>query len=585
VDWIPIGSVAKRSIFVERSVEFRPTGSISLGPGLQPAEFFSPRDRTANIRAYQLRDVVLDTGSMALFHGGKLLEEASAGLDRNTEFLRDAPQHGDFLVGEPAVVCCNAFWRDYFHWMTQSLPAIDWSLASAPQGSICLAVPPLCERQEEALGLLGYGRTPRVTLEVGRTYGLVDAWFSDVLSGDKPFMISGSTLSTLKRLSGAVSNHAPSYDLVYVATNEQHYGRLTNQHALQEVLARSGFHTIKLDGESISDQIVAFRNARVIISVHGSALTNIAFCSPGTLVWELFPSYYSNACYNRLAQAAGLDYWADVSSGDATCRTWEVDIDIVSSRLRDLNFWDCSTHVSHLPSRFWLSDHSDSRMDEAPRDLPLDDLIGEFENLGEDCEFGLVQRDAGANPLGLLRFAGFRVAPDARLAFAVAAIKRGFDGLDSSDAVTLELHGSGDRPREFMVFESRNLLLYHTFLYEGSIDPVRLQRQQQKVLSFLHRKFLSDLRLAPKIWVWKSQTVKNIKDINSLLGALCQRAPNKLLWVTYEDPDHAAGTVQQMSDSLVVGYVPKRPNPFEFDARAWHAVCRQTHNMFRSHNA
>ncbi|MGD0107002.1 MAG: hypothetical protein ABSC06_23630 [Rhodopila sp.] len=34
------------------------------------------------------------------------------------------------------------------------------------------------------------------------------------------------------------------------------------------------------------------------------------------------------------------------------------------------------------------------------------DLVLQFESIGDNCELGLVQRQAGAEPLGLLRFAG-----------------------------------------------------------------------------------------------------------------------------------------------------------------------------------
>src|SRR5271168_2182431 len=34
------------------------------------------------------------------------------------------------------------------------------------------------------------------------------------------------------------------------------------------------------------------------------------------------------------------------------------------------------------------------------------DVVLQFESIGDNCELGLVQRQAGAEPLGLLRFAG-----------------------------------------------------------------------------------------------------------------------------------------------------------------------------------
>ncbi len=40
----------------------------------------------------------------------------------------------------------------------------------------------------------------------------------------------------------------------------------------------------------------------------------------------------------------------------------------------------------------------------AVEQITLQDLMLQFESLGQNCEFGLVQRRAGADPLGLLRF-------------------------------------------------------------------------------------------------------------------------------------------------------------------------------------
>ena len=40
---------------------------------------------------------------------------------------------------------------------------------------------------------------------------------------------------------------------------------------------------------------------------------------------------------------------------------------------------------------------------------PLNEMLLEFESLGDNCEFGLVQRHFGAEPISLLRFAGFEI--------------------------------------------------------------------------------------------------------------------------------------------------------------------------------
>ena len=56
-------------------------------------------------------------------------------------------------------------------------------------------------------------------------------------------------------------------------------------------------------------------------------------------------------------------------------------------------------------------------------------LALQFESLGDNCELGLVQRRAGVEPLGLLRFAG---APLRRL---ITALDARFEGIDDPEAI------------------------------------------------------------------------------------------------------------------------------------------------------
>jgi capsular polysaccharide biosynthesis protein len=74
----------------------------------------------------------------------------------------------------------------------------------------------------------------------------------------------------------------------------------------------------------------------VIIGPHGGGLSNIVFCEEGASVYELFSDHYVNPCFNRLAQSAALDYWADMfpASGEGNLHkwTWEVNMEIFKDR-------------------------------------------------------------------------------------------------------------------------------------------------------------------------------------------------------------------------------------------------------------
>ncbi len=124
--------------------------------------------------------------------------------------------------------------------------------------------------------------------------------------------------------------------------------------------------------------------------------------------------------------------------------------------------------------------------------LPLSKLLLRFEALGDNCEFGLAQRQAGAEPLGLLRFAGFHIPIERRIGRMIEALGRRFDGLGAPDTVRIEAVG-GEGRREFLVLEDAWGLMYHTFQLEGEVEPEVLRLQEARKLEFLRRKLIADI--------------------------------------------------------------------------------------------
>jgi len=110
-----------------------------------------------------------------------------------------------------------------------------------------------------------------------------------------------------------------------------------NEGELIERLDRQGVRIIVPGSMSLSEQIAAFRSARLVIGRHGAGLINIAFCQPGCFVYEMLLRDYPNVCFNRIAQSAGLNYAADLFEGDGHPdvhqQTWHIDLDLVSARL------------------------------------------------------------------------------------------------------------------------------------------------------------------------------------------------------------------------------------------------------------
>lgn len=73
--------------------------------------------------------------------------------------------------------------------------------------------------------------------------------------------------------------------------------QVLNEAELIEALSAHGFESILLDSLSVTDQAQLFSEAETIFSPHGAALTNLAFCRPGTQLIELFHPDHLCDCY------------------------------------------------------------------------------------------------------------------------------------------------------------------------------------------------------------------------------------------------------------------------------------------------
>lgn len=195
-------------------------------------------------------------------------------------------------------------------------------------------------------------------------------------------------------------------------------------------------------------------------------------------------------------------------------------------------------------------------------------LVTRFESLGDNCEFGLVQRRAGAEPLSLLRFSNIEMPQLLR------AVDAGFEGLGDKDGLSLTL-GEGPK-REHVLFDRSYALTFHTFQYEGEADGAALLAQQAQRLSFLRRKLLEDMAGGEKIFVVRRNPPLTEQEALPLCAALGARGPCTLLWPTLADADHPPGSVEQPMPGLLRAYLDRLApdaNAHDMSFEAWLEVC------------
>jgi capsular polysaccharide biosynthesis protein len=97
---------------------------------------------------------------------------------------------------------------------------------------------------------------------------------------------------------------------IYVGRGSRRHDRIVvNEPDVLAVLARRGITPLDPGRLPVADQIQAFASAELIVAPHGAALTNLAFCSPGARLVELFAPDYVNVCFWALAtHVDGLEY-------------------------------------------------------------------------------------------------------------------------------------------------------------------------------------------------------------------------------------------------------------------------------------
>ena len=242
----------------------------------------------------------------------------------------------------------------------------------------------------------------------------------------------------------------------------------------------------------------------------------------------------------------------------------------------DLAFWLAPELVNGKPleiafrhSRDFLLESLRIEQDRELADEPLtpEAVMSRFENIGDNCEFGLVQRHFKVNPVGLLRFAGLRT-PRRLIRF----LDDRFGRFGEPGSLGVRVIGG-----EYWITDEVYGLSYHTFRYQTEAAAADVIRENEIKVGYLKRKFVEDLEEGDKIMVYKRVVTEDVHEIIALHAALNSfGAANKLLWVTQAGGRHAPGDVEWVGDRLLKGYVGtiSLTNAHHYDADIWLRLCR-----------
>ncbi len=205
------------------------------------------------------------------------------------------------------------------------------------------------------------------------------------------------------------------------------------------------------------------------------------------------------------------------------------------------------------------------------------DLIMQFESMGDNCEFGLVQRRVGSERLSLLRYAG--VGNIENLANAIA---NGFEGFGEHNDIVISQHGN-----EWVANALGPSLAFHTGRSVESIAHDRILREETRKLSFMAQKLIGDCEAAEKIFVYRVLNderggLDGIRGMDALYAAMQRHGPARLLWVNIADNDNVHGSIRHVRERLYRGYIDHLAphwNAFDFRPQSWLDLLRAAQAM------
>jgi capsular polysaccharide biosynthesis protein len=112
-----------------------------------------------------------------------------------------------------------------------------------------------------------------------------------------------------ERLKPADVDRIPGRRIYLPRRAGRHNRQVRNEDEVIARLRRRGFELVDPGELPVIEQIRTFGEADVIVAPHGAALANLAFCSPGSALLELFPAQSFVADYWKMAAGVpGLEY-------------------------------------------------------------------------------------------------------------------------------------------------------------------------------------------------------------------------------------------------------------------------------------
>jgi len=200
----------------------------------------------------------------------------------------------------------------YFHWLFDVLPRfhllrlagwdwknIDW-----------FVVNDRCGFQRESLTMLGINPDKLIQRSSGEDLHLqADHLLAPSFPGTVAWMPKWACEFLRNTFLDSECIKEKTNKRLYIRRSLSSSRHLINEEEVIHCLEGWGFEALHLEQLSVQEQASLFAQAEIIVAPHGSGLSNLVFCLPGTKVIEIFSPFYVYPCFWLVSNLMGLDYF------------------------------------------------------------------------------------------------------------------------------------------------------------------------------------------------------------------------------------------------------------------------------------
>jgi capsular polysaccharide biosynthesis protein len=328
---------------IEESIPFSTSAQFELGANLQKmaaCRRFAPAGRSALVEHFQLENVIFDGMTGTLFKNGVHIAETRYAMSSSHRFNVDLSRVIKRREESPIFIGFNNWHHNYYHWLTQCIPAMYCAREIHAGVEFVLALPKLNSWQEAALSLAGLSGIKRYTVDPRRQYEVRKLTYSTFTQGVTTTRPSSKTAEVFCSMRSKVgSRSARSHQVIYVSREDTSKRKMLNEAELCDRLKAEGVEIVVPSKYSITEQIEIFTNAKLVIGPHGAGLTNVVFCQPGATLYEIMGDRGINSSIAHLAHLTGLNYWAEAfpcRSPEGKNGEWDADLQDVIKTVQKL---------------------------------------------------------------------------------------------------------------------------------------------------------------------------------------------------------------------------------------------------------